>query len=58
MRKNEHPGCSCSACRRGKHSGYGRFVVKQVNKKLRRLYREMLAKGDGDQLVLSTPYTD
>jgi hypothetical protein len=59
MRKNEHPGCSCRACRRGKHAG-GRFIVVMINRRLRRLYRSTLRRGTAEDvpIVLSTPYTD
>lgn len=60
MRKNEHPSCNCWACRRGRRSVNGHFVIKQVNKKIRRMYREML-RGDvshAERIIVGTPYTD
>jgi hypothetical protein len=38
----------------------GHFVIKQVNKKIRRMYREML-RGDvshAERIIVGTPYTD
>ena len=59
MRKNEHPGCSCRACQRGKHDG-GRFIIAQTNRKLRRRYRQALRTRPDDvvQIIVGTPYTD
>jgi hypothetical protein len=59
-RKNEHPSCNCWACKRGRHTGSGHFIIKQVNKKIRRLYREMLRAdvNRAEQIIVGTPYTD
>jgi hypothetical protein len=60
MRKNEHPSCGCDQCRRGIRTDHGHFVVKYVNRKLRRLYREALRTKPDEvvQIIVSTPYTD
>jgi hypothetical protein len=59
VRKNEHPGCSCRACKRGKHGG-GHFIVVATNRRLRRLYRLALRQRqmDAEPFTVSTPYTD
>lgn len=58
LRKNEHPGCSCKSCMRGKHSSWGHCVIKQINRRIRQKYRILLAKGLETQLIVPTPYTD
>ena len=58
MRKNEHPGCSCHSCTEGKHRPGGHFIIKLINRKIRRKYKEMFKKGGEDQLIVPTPYTD
>jgi hypothetical protein len=60
MRKNEHPGCHCKACRRGSRSDAGHFTIRYTNRVLRRRYRAALRTYPFDvtQIVVSTPYTD
>lgn len=58
MRKKEAPGCSCRQCKRGRHNEWGKTVIKRTIRRLRQKYRLMLKSGDGEQVVVSTPYTD
>lgn len=60
MRKNEHPRCSCSACKRGAGSLFGKFIHKLVNRKIRHQTKQQLkSKGDDfEAVIVSTPYTD
>jgi hypothetical protein len=59
VRKNEHPSCGCTQCRRGIRSDAGHFTVKQVNKRIRRAYKQALRKADDvAQIIVGTPYTD
>lgn len=59
MFKNEHPSCGCPQCRRGKHSKSGRYTVKAVTRRLRRLYRLALRRPDDAEAIRTpTPYTD
>jgi hypothetical protein len=58
MRKNEHPGCSCRQCQRGKHSKAGHAVIRYVNRKLRQAYRVALRRGGEEPILIGTPYTD
>jgi len=59
MRKNEHPSCGCTQCRRGIRSDAGHLVVRQTNKRIRRGYKLALRKSDDvEQIIVSTPYTD
>jgi hypothetical protein len=57
-KRNEHPACSCAACRRGKRSNGGKWLLNQINKKIRRLAKQHLKRGDEDAIIISTPYTD
>lgn len=62
-KRNEHPGCTCWACQRGKRKPGGKFLLKQVQKKIRRLTKQDLNRwtNDNDLIVcalISTPYTD
>lgn len=59
-KQNEHPRCGCRSCRRGASSEAGKFVHKQVNRKIRRRYKAALKKLDGEtpRIIVSTPYTD
>jgi hypothetical protein len=49
----------CAQCRRGKHAG-GRFILIQVNCRLRQRYRVALRRAplETEPIVISTPYTD
>lgn len=61
MRKNEHPRCGCSACRRGAASNAGKAAHKAVNRRIRHLTRIRLrtvAPEDFVSVVISTPFTD
>jgi hypothetical protein len=59
MRKNEHPGCSCRMCQRGLRRPFGKFLVSQTQRKIRRAYKLALRSGDDVvQIIVSTPYTD
>lgn len=60
MKKNEHPGCGCPQCQRGLRRPAGHFIVRQVTKKIRRLYRVALRRDpfNVEQFIVSTPYTD
>ena len=53
MRKNEHPRC-------GAASGYGKFVHRAINRKIRHATKVLLrTKGDDFEVVIiSTPFTD
>lgn len=59
-KRNEHPACTCWACRHGKRSNGGKWLLNQINKKIRRLSKANLkAHGeDFDAVIISTPYTD
>lgn len=61
MRKNEHPRCGCRSCRRGASSTYGKFIHKQVNRKIRHDTKHALKRDDPedfDPVIVSTTYTD
>jgi hypothetical protein len=58
MRKNEHPSCSCRACKRGKGTIFGHYLIKQVNRKIRKAYRQLLRRGDDAEVSVRTPYLD
>ena len=60
MRKNEHPRCSCKQCKRGAASGYGKFIHRAINRKIRHASKVLLEqKGDDfEMVIISTPYTD
>lgn len=62
-KRNEHPACSCRQCRRGSASSAGQFTHAQVNRKIRRKFKSLLAAAvrgalDVEPVVVSTPYTD
>ena len=57
MRKNEHPGCSCSHCRRG--SVRRSFTLRATNRKIRHLTEQQLKTAtEFVSVVVSVPYTD
>ena len=60
MRKNEFPRCGCKSCKRGAASGYGKFVHRAINRKIRHATKVLLrTKGDDFEVVIiSTPFTD
>jgi hypothetical protein len=58
-KRNEHPGCNCFMCRRGRSTKRGHFTTKQVNKKIRHTAKQNLkTQDDPDAVIVSTPYTD
>jgi hypothetical protein len=57
-KRNEHPACSCRACVRGRHTPGGHFTTTQVNKKIRRMAKQAIKRGDDNVAIVSTPYTD
>ena len=57
MRKNEHPGCSCFQCKRGKRSRTGHFCQRLVSRRLRQAYRRALRVGN-DIVAVYNPRMD
>lgn len=64
MRKQEHIGCSCGACRRGRSSQWGKEELRRINRVIRHHYNDALravtqgADPDVDYFVGATNYTD
>jgi hypothetical protein len=65
MKLNEHPRCSCAACRRGAGSTFGKFIHRQVNRVIRRTNKQQLDRAirsgnvdEVERIIVSTPYTD
>lgn len=60
MRKNEHPRCGCDTCRRGSATGFGKYVHRCINRKIRHKTKDLLKKQgeDFEPVIISTPYTD
>lgn len=60
-KRNEHPACSCTQCRRGAGSCAGQATHTQVNRAIRRKTKVALKKLDPEDfsaVIVSTPYTD
>lgn len=60
-KRNEHPRCGCTQCKRGAGSTFGQLVHSQTNRKIRRKTKQALKNTDFedfDPVVISTPYTD
>lgn len=49
--------CGCRQCRRGMHRGMG-WVVRKAVRRLRRLTKLALRRGDDPPGAVSVPYTD
>lgn len=50
--------CSCQACKRGRHSKFGKTIVRQITRRFRRLTKQSLQKGEDPPKIISVPYTD
>jgi hypothetical protein len=57
-KRNEHPACSCWACRAGKRTPAGHATAKATQRKLRRMSKLLLKRGDDPTVIVGTPYTD
>ena len=60
-KRNEHPGCGCRMCTRGKRRPAGHWLLNQVQKRIRRGYKNMLrniGNDDAATIIISTPFTD
>jgi hypothetical protein len=55
MRKHPVIACGCRSCKAGAQRKY---AFTQANRKLRRICRWLLRKGDDDLPVISAGYTD
>ncbi len=57
MRKNEHPRCGCRYCRYIAGTPWGKYVHREVNRRIRHDTKRLLAR-DGEcfiQVIHSTP---
>ena len=52
--------CSCRMCRAGRHSKYGKAMIKRARKHGRQLVKSLIKSGKYDIIPdkLSVPYTD
>lgn len=59
MRKKEIVSCGCTQCTRGKRTKHGHYIVTEVNRRLRRRYKDALKRDpESVPFIVGTPYTD
>ena len=55
---NHLKGCGCRRCRAGMHTKSGGFMAQRVLRRIRRLGKQMLRRGEEPPPTQSLEYTD
>ena len=55
---NHVKGCSCRRCRAGMHTKFGGVMVQKFIRKVRRVTKQMLRRGEEPPPAQSLEYTD
>lgn len=50
--------CGCKRCKVGRHTARNKYMIQQVVRKLRRMAKLALRRGDHPDDKASVPYTD